>query len=171
MKKAQQNAFTLLELMATLAIVVIFSMFALPSMSEFIKNERLTTQINSLVASLQRARSEAILRHLPVTVCSSSNGTACTDDNWQDGWIVFVDVNGDAAVDAEDEILQAQAQLNGDTNLGSSSGDTRIVYDSRGFTPNTNLTFSLCDDRGSSYGKSISISNTGRVTRGGAVTC
>ncbi len=170
MKKAQQNAFTLLELMATLAIVVIFSMFALPSMSEFIKNERLTTQINSLVASLQRARSEAILRHLPVTICSS-NGTACTDGNWQDGWIVFVDVNGNASVDAGDEILQVQAQLNGATNLGSSSGDTRIVYDSRGFTPNTNLTFSLCDDRGSSYGKSISISNTGRVTRGGAVTC
>ena len=171
MKKAKQTGFTLLELMVTLSIVVVFSMIALPSMSEFIKNEKLTTQINGLVASLQRARSEAILRHVPITVCSSDNGSSCTNDAWNEGWILFVDVNGDGAVDAEDEILQIRDKLEGNTTLSSSSGATIITYDSRGFTPNVATTFSLCDDRGSSYGKAISISNTGRVSTGGAVSC
>jgi type IV fimbrial biogenesis protein FimT len=171
MKKAMQTGFTLLELMVTLSIVVVFSMIALPSMSEFIKNEKLTTQINGLVASLQRARSEAIMRHVPITVCSSDNGTGCTNDAWNEGWILFVDVNGDGAVDAEDEILQIRSRLEGNTTLSSSSGATTITYDSRGFTPNVATTFSLCDDRGSSYGKAISISNTGRVSTGGAVSC
>ncbi len=171
MKTRTQTGFTLLELMVTTAIVAIFAIIALPSMSEFIKNERLTTQINGLVASLQRARSEAILRHVPVTLCSSDNGASCTNDDWDAGWILFADVNGDGAVDAEDEVLQIKNTLEGNTSLTGSGGVTVITYDSRGFTPGASTTFSLCDDRGSSFGKAISISNTGRVNTGGAVSC
>ncbi len=171
MKSCLPTGFTLLELLTTILLVAILAMLAIPSMSEFIKNERLTTQINGLVASLQRARSEAILRHVPITLCSSDDGATCTGDDWNEGWIVFVDTDGSGSVDAGETLIQVRDTLEGNTTLSSSSGTTLITYDSRGFTPNTAITFSLCDDRGSSYGKAISINNIGRVSLGGAVSC
>ncbi len=171
MKTPTQKGFTLLELVTTLSIVAIFALVALPNMTEFIKNERLTTQINSLVASLQRARSEAVTRHVPVVLCSSNNGSGCTGSAWQNGWILFVDPNNSGTLDAGEQILLVNNPLDGNTRLINSSNTYVISYDSRGFTPNLASTFSLCDTRGASHGKAISITNTGRVSVGGTVSC
>ena len=95
MKK--KSGFTLLELLVMLAVVGVLVAVGAPTMSQFIKNNRLTTQINILVGDLAYARSEAVTRNLPVVVCASSNQTSCSSANWADGWIVFSDIdnNGD----------------------------------------------------------------------------
>lgn len=162
--------FTLMELMITLAIVAILAAVAVPSMRVFIQNERLVTQINSLLSHLQYARSEAITRHQQVVLCASSNASSCTGGDWADGWIMFSDPDTSGDVSGGDEILKVRDALKGDTTLSSTGGST-IIYDDRGFSPNSNATFSLCDVRGNDEGKSISISVTGRIRNGGTVSC
>ncbi len=59
MKK--NSGFTMIELMVTVGIIGIVMAFGVPSMQIYIKNDRLTSQINTLVGHLAYARSEAVL--------------------------------------------------------------------------------------------------------------
>jgi type IV fimbrial biogenesis protein FimT len=164
MKMNQQSGFTLVELLITFAIIVMLGVVALPNMNLFIKNERLTTQINSLLAHLQYARSEAILRLEPVSVCASSDASTCSGA-WSDGWIVTV-TNPDNST----SILKAHSALKGNTRLLSTLGGS-VVFDQNGYAPDSRSTFSLCDERGADFGKSLSISSSGRIRNGGEITC
>ena len=97
----KNSGFTLIELMVTLAIVGIFASIALPSFSQMIENNRISTATNEFVSNLILARSEALKRSRNVTICPSSNQTSCgTGTDYSNGWIVFVDCDGDGAVDA-----------------------------------------------------------------------
>ena len=169
----KESGFTLIELLVTVAIAGLVMAFAIPAMGTFVKNERLTTQINTLVGHLAYARSEAVLRRQQVILCASSNMTSCQGTNWAAGWILFIDADNSSDFTAGEEILRVKQALSGGNTLVSSTG-SNFIYDNRGFSPNSNGTFSLCDDRGASdpyYVKSISISNTGRVRRGGSTSC
>ena len=159
-----QSGFTLVELLITFAIVVMLGVVALPNVNLFIKNERLTTQINSLLAHLQYARSEAILRHAPVSVCPSNDSATCSGA-WSDGWIVTV-----TETDGTTSVLKARDALKGNTRLLSTLGGS-VVFDHNGYAPDSRSTFSLCDDRGAELGKSLSISSSGRIRNGGSITC
>jgi type IV fimbrial biogenesis protein FimT len=169
MKK--HSGFTILELMITLAIVAIVTSLAIPSLSQFIKNDRLVTQINTLVSHLAYARSEAVTRNQQVVICARGSDTSCGSD-WKEGWLLFVD-DGNGSLDiGTDTILRVQQTLEGQNLLFSSAliGNS-VIYDYRGFASDSNGTFLLCDDRGQDFQKVISISNTGRVRQGGNATC
>lgn len=156
------SAFTVVELMIVIAMVAILMALAAPSFSNFVKNDRLTTQINTLVGHLAYARSEAILRAQQVGLCASSSGTACTGA-WSEGWLVYVDSDNSGGYNAAtDEILRVNQALSGNNALTSTLG-TNFLYDNRGYAATGTGSFSLCDDRGVSHAKMIVISNTGRV--------
>lgn len=89
--KSQANrGFTILELIITVAVLVILATVALPNLRATLQNNRMTAQANQFLTAFQYARSEAIKRREPVSICPSSDGENCTG-NWEDGWIVFVD--------------------------------------------------------------------------------
>jgi type IV fimbrial biogenesis protein FimT len=96
--------------------------------------------------------------------------TSCQGTDWAAGWILFIDADNSSTFNAGEQILRAKATLEGSNTLVSSTGDM-VIYDNRGFSPNSNGVFSLCDDRGAANVKSISITNTGRVRRGGSASC
>ncbi|KAF1709464.1 pre-pilin like leader sequence [Pseudoxanthomonas kalamensis DSM 18571] len=73
----QNDGFTLIELMVTVAVLAILVTLAVPSFTSLINSNRLTGQANSLVADLQLARSEAIRRNRTITVCRSTDGATC----------------------------------------------------------------------------------------------
>ncbi len=164
------SGFTLVELMVVVAIAGMAMAFAIPAMGTFIKNERLVTQINTLVGHLAYARSEAVTRRQQIILCASSNMNTCNGANWATGWILFIDADNSSTFNAGEQVLRAKATLEGSNTLISSTG-ALIIYDNRGFSPNSNGVFSLCDDRGAAHVKSISITNTGRVRRGGSASC
>ncbi|ABV86420.1 GspH/FimT family pseudopilin [Shewanella pealeana] len=87
--KKRISAFTLVELMVTLAVATILITVAAPSFNSFYENSRSDSAIRNIQQSLQLARSQAVSYGSTVTVCPLRDGTCGTD--WQNGFSVFID--------------------------------------------------------------------------------
>ena len=95
-----QRGFTLIELMIALALGVILLTLAVPSFRSTIQNNRATAAANDILTALNTARSEAIKRGTPMTICSSGNGSSCAGStDWSTGWILFTDLNSNGTLD------------------------------------------------------------------------
>ena len=167
MKKAL--GYSLLELMIVLALVSIVFSIAVPSMRTFTQNDRLTTNINVMVGHLAYARSEAVKRSQQLSVCVSNDAATCTGGDWEDGWIIYIDADADNAFTAGEEVLRVQQALEGNNDITTTMGN-QITYDYRGFT-NAAGSMLLCDDRSGDLGKTLTVSNTGRVRTSRDSTC
>lgn len=73
--------FTLIELMMTVALAAIVLALAAPSLRDLVQNNRVTAHANALAGALALARSEAVRRGGPTSVCADAAG-------WQQGWSV-----------------------------------------------------------------------------------
>ena len=92
----KSSGFTLLELMITITVLAILLGIGVPSYQDAIRQNRLATTTNDLLASVAVARSEAVKRGTLVTICPANNNqTDCAvNDQWSNGWIVFADAKG-----------------------------------------------------------------------------
>ena len=161
MKK--NSGYTLLELIITVALISLIFAFAIPSLTTFNQNDRLTTNINTLIGHLAYARSEAVKRSVQVAICASNDAATCSG-GWDDGWIVYIDADSDNAFTAGEEIVRTQQTLGGNNTLTATGIGTQIIYDNRGFVTAASVgSLQLCDNRSGPHGKTIRITNTGRV--------
>ena len=91
------SGFTLVELMVVVAIVAIMAMIATPSWRSLQARNAIRAVVNDYTLSVYFAKAEAVRQNAPVTVCPSSNGTACTNSGLEAGWVVFVGLPDAAA--------------------------------------------------------------------------
>ena len=105
--------FTVIELMITVSIAGILLGVGIPSMRDLMINNRVSSYANEFVTSLYVTRSEAVKRGTRISMCKSTNGTACagTGGGWQQGWVIFQDDDNDAAIDLGEEIIQLHDPL------------------------------------------------------------
>lgn len=83
-----QQGFTLIELIVTMAILAILLVVGVPSFRSMIEGNRIAAASNDLVTGLQLARSEAIKRGIPVVLCASSDQATCAATPvWINGWV------------------------------------------------------------------------------------
>lgn len=171
MNKLRTSGFSLLELLVTVSIVGILMSIAIPSFEGFIKSERLTSVTNSLISDMMLARSKAVELNQIVTVCASDNETGCNGNDYSDGWVVMADSDGD---DAVDQLIRVQQPISGDVEFElSNAALSSVTFDTRGFTSDipAGATFTIMDDRGEDEAKYISITRTGRISRGASQQC
>ena len=162
--------FTLIELIITVAIVAILAGVVAPGMTSFIRNNRMASQINTLIGTVHFARAEAANRRSIVTLCASTNAANCNTSNWENGWIIFTDNNnsGNAVIDGADTLILAQEALEGGNTLRESgfnfAGSGRLQFNGVGFlyaTSPASGTLTLCDERGVSEAKALIVNIAG----------
>jgi type IV fimbrial biogenesis protein FimT len=159
----QQQGFSLIELMVTIAIASVLMMIAIPSFNQSTTNGRLTTNINGLFLALNLARSEAIKRNIPVTVRKSGA-------QWESGWTVFTDNTGVAGVnDGTDVLIRTYDAIPGGYTLRATYTNF-ITYQASGIS--TSGSFVLCQNGTSSAplantSKVINVNSVGRAGMGG----
>lgn len=116
------KGFTLTEILITLTIAGILAAVSVPAMSTFVKNHRLSSQANDLLADLTFARTEAVKRAVTITVCkqdSSSTSPRCDQTNttpWSAGWVVFIDSNNNGQIDTSapaEQVLRIRGSVEG----------------------------------------------------------
>ena len=161
--------------MVVLGVVAIALGIGVPVFATLAANNRMSGATNDLVASLHAARSEALKRRVTVTLCPTPDAAdACVaGGNLGSGWTVFVDRNADAAISADDVILQRHAALDGDLKNGVTATPADLMYTDAGTlaldAPLTDFHIQLCDHRGDAdtgagiaAGRWIQISQLGR---------
>lgn len=140
--KKHQAAFTLIELMVTLAVLAVVIGVAVPNFTSLIETNRVKTLAEDLASSINVARMEALKRGKRVSVCASTTGAAC-GGQWTDGWIIFVD---GAASDAAalpvittplTDILRVQQKTGAGANIGVTNDKTFLRYTSTGMLGRT----------------------------------
>lgn len=173
------RGYTLTELISTLAIGAIVVALAVPSFATLLQNNRVTTSVNTLAASLNYARSEAVKRNQRIVVCKGSPEAGCDKNRqWHDGWIVFTDLDGDKTLGGDEPILWTQGALPPQQTLNWSAfpSSNYAIYYPNG-TASSNGTFTFCDARGATAAKALIVAKTGRVrfstksAQGNALQC
>jgi type IV fimbrial biogenesis protein FimT len=181
--KANNAGFTLLELMVAITVLALLLGIGVPGFRDFVRNSRMTAATNDIVTDFSIARSEAVKRRVPVTLCKSQNLTACdtTAAAAFRTWIMFVDdadpavaagTDGDGVVDAGEVILR-QRTIADTITVTTNANARRVTFLPSGY-PNGNAAgnvtdFRLCDDRGNetsvggnSAARAVQILPTGR---------
>lgn len=168
-RQSPQNGMTLLESLITMGIVSGLLLMAVPSMADFVMNNRMVSQANIFLGSMSLARTEAVRRGRPVSLCPSTDEASCNPGAWEQGWIVFVDEDGDGTRGAAETLLKVQQALAGNNTLRAEDAvlDGFIQFRSSGFAagaaPFTRKALNLCDRRGTERGRTITLLATGRA--------
>ena len=177
-RRRMLHGVTLIELIVTLAIGVILLTLGVSGMTALVKRNARSSEVNALVANLNYARTEAVLRGADVAVCpidpdnlpvagkdpcTAIKAKDDTDRQWQQGYIVYV---ADGF-----EHLRIQPPSRGVT-IETVSNVSRLTFHSDGSS--NNATLRVCDagdnansdaDRSSSVAppRAVVVSNVGRV--------
>jgi prepilin-type N-terminal cleavage/methylation domain len=163
------RGFSLIELMVALAIMSVLLGFALPAFQSMSLSANLRSNANTLVASAQLARSEAIKRNAVVQLCVSGDGATCGSGGWEKGWIVLA---------SDNTVLHAEPALDDGyvvtaTKEGTSTAVTTLRFPSSGVglklnaeTDSATAEFRLCrlTPTVGEQERKVRVSTTGRTS-------
>jgi type IV fimbrial biogenesis protein FimT len=163
MNISRPHGFTALELMVTMAVVGILLATAVPSFKDYSWNLRMRTAMDSLQSDLTLARGRAISHNIQTITCPSVDTETCSEEpQWQSGWIVFSDLNGDRQKQEGEPLLKQSAAIEL-LSITSSRARTNVRFFPNGSSPGSNISILFCDQRGADKAGTISVSNTGRI--------
>jgi len=178
--RIQAKGLTLIELLATLAILGVALSLAIPAFDIIRARSAMTSSVNLFLAQLHLARATAIERERHITLCPATSGTACINDHrrWGGGYLIFEDRDRDRFRDQDEPVISFVEQAaNGIRIVSSSRQRNRISFRALGRAWFSNTTVRFCDQEDASLNHAVIISNNGRirvVTRlhnGSAITC
>ena len=155
--------FTLIELATTMSVVAILAGIAAPSFAGFIERQRASAAITSLMSHMALARVAAISRNQRAVLCPSSDGVHCeASTDWSQGWMLFVDEDGNRRPDGSDDILRVDLEpTSRHLRVVSTRGREQLRYLPDGRSAGSNLTISICNDRSEVLARVI-VNNAGR---------
>src|SRR5688500_8989829 len=143
-----QRGFTLVEVIAVIAVLAILTSVAVPTLGAFLRNSQIRSASFELRAVLVRARSEAINRNTEVQL-------APTSGNWRNGWTLRT-VGG--------VVIEERAGL-GDVTATPSPAQTVIFgVDGRARSGSQVIVLSVADSSLSIHPRCITLTPSGRAS-------
>jgi type IV fimbrial biogenesis protein FimT len=125
---------TLLEMLTVIALISLLMAMGVPSYRYVTNRNRISAEVNGLLGDLQYARLEAVKEGQTVSVCVSSNSATCLASSaWQNGWIVFSDVNGNGVLGAGDTLLKVQPPFSSTDTFNASNNIEFVTFNREGF--------------------------------------
>jgi type IV fimbrial biogenesis protein FimT len=171
---------TFIELLVTMAVALIILVLAVPYLKEVIMNNRLMSQRDALINTLNYARATALTQNISVQVCpvGATASTTC-GNSWQSGWMVVTQPTTGRPVLLQSNRAGANSPILSIVPISGVSASS-ITFDPRGLTT-TQANLKICDSRGSAYALSIGVLASGFVQTsakkgmaswdGGVLTC
>lgn len=151
---------SLMELMASVAIVAVVVAASLPALATVHQSSRARAAVNILHVDLSFARSAAVTHRTQVVVCPADENNRCDPRaRWEHGWMVFMDPDANRQPESARQILRRTAM----PGRGISASSTRPVlrYQSDGRSAHSNLTIRICG-HGELVGQVV-VNNVGRA--------
>lgn len=159
--------FTLFEVVIALAVAAVLLAVAIPTFTDARAAVSHGIVRAAMVETFIDAGRHATITGTETVICSSAGMEICSGSvDWSRGWIVFADLDGDRTHDANETLVRRSPPLEGGVHLRSTSGRTRLVIQPNGGNAGSNVTFTLCDGRGSAKATALILSNTGRMRQG-----
>ena len=171
--RIDQAGVTLVELLIVVVLAAILMSIGVPSYKYVTNSNRMSTEINSLLGDLQYARSEAVREGQNVTVCvaqstnpASPSCAASGTATWQNGWIIFADVNNNGTIDTNEPVLRIQNAFTTSDTLVANPATSTISFEKEGFAHLGNATtrFTLNDSGAdTTYARCLDINQAGMM--------
>lgn len=160
----RQSGITLIELLMALSIAAVLFAIGAPALGSMLAHAHEQSAEGALQASLMHARETAITRNMRVVVCPSIDAKHCTANvDWQSGWIVGIDADGDREPDAQRSALAVFNALPQGLRVMGSRGRTHIVFQPDGSAGGSNAQLTICHHNDTRDARAVIVSNSGRV--------
>lgn len=156
---------SLVELITTLAVAGITLAVIVPSWHGLAERSQITTTANSLLTDLRYARSTAVTRNLPVSLCPSEDGSSCSGNpfGWHHGYLVFADADGNRKREPGETLLRRHDPFPKTLQLHSTKGRPAVRFRPDGAAWSTNTTFSICHGDNPTFYRAVVLYGSGRA--------
>jgi len=144
------RGFTVIELMATLAVAALLLSLAAPSFQRLIATHRSAAAMNQMAGAVNLARSLAVTSGAVVTLCPGRGSECLGRDQWHRGALIFVDHNRNGTLDADERVDRALPPLEPGERIywRSFRNRTYLQFHARGYTRWQNGNFLYCSPGG-----------------------
>jgi len=176
----------LIELLVTLAVVGVLTAVAMPQLGSLMAGRAASSAADDLAESLRLARSEAIKRGMPVSVCSTADPNAttlacATTASWRTGWVMFADQDNNGTLASTEAVIKVFKPNRTTGTITEDNANTFLWFQSNGLAmgggtasrrflirpnlPTANASYA-------SLTRTVCLKSTGRVTvLSGVATC
>jgi len=164
---SKTSAYTLIELLCSLAILAVLLNLAIPAYSNLVEHHQAQIVIEQLERAISITRHTAINEGTMTTLCKSADGRTC-GGQWQQGYIVFTDNNGDRLINGSDRLVQV---FKGQHDIGTLTfrafqNKQYLLMTAEGFTNYQNGNFTFCPaSQKAEQAEQLIINRSGRTYR------
>lgn len=152
--------FSLLELTIVIALFALVGLFVLPHLKEVQQSNRVMSVAQDLSSAMQKAQSEALSRSSNVIVGKLG-------DHWKNGWLVWVETDGNSRFDRDRDTLLIENPISdSDVTIVNQLGSDHVHFGPSGFivsmpATHSELMFEFCEGR---FGQSLKFRRSAQVT-------
>lgn len=157
------GGFTLLDLLIAMTILAILLGVAIPGLKNAVARVQAASARSAITTTLFDALRHATVLGREIVVCPASDAQCIGGKDWSQGWIAFIDSDGNRLRSPDEQIVRQQEALPAGVRLHGTIGRPRIVYQPNGGNGGSNVTFTLCDRRGPKHALALILSNGGRL--------
>jgi type IV fimbrial biogenesis protein FimT len=158
---------TLVELMISLAVLVVVMAVAVPSLQEFTANNQLAATKSNFASALALARTEAAKRGRVVVLQALGSGP--TGNEFANGWEIAVDDDGNGAVATNETRVRKNAVTLEKIKLG---GEPLVSFRATGALVGTAAqVYTLCRASGGTRGFTVTVTPSGATDVVAINTC